>query len=606
MSDITELKRRLEDNVAQVAAYLLPNGHREGHEWRVGSLDGERGQSLGVHLSGAKAGVWADFNSGDTGDLIDLWMSVRRCKLVGALDEIRAYFGIQSPQGPYRDPRPQYTRPPKPRCVAPIARVLNYLSIKRKIPESVIELYHVGEDGNRIIFPFLLPDGTLALAKAREAVDGAKPVPTAANCEPILFGWQAVSENAREVVLTEGEIDTLAMAAYGHAAMSVPFGGGGKGKQNWIENEFERLERFEKIYLATDMDEPGDQAAAEIASRLGRHRCFRVMLPRKDANQCLMEDIPDTEIAACIANAQSLDPEGLMRAGAFENRVVHLFWPARGEQIGYSLPYSGLSGRLIFRPAEFTLWTGGTGDGKSMILSDCIPHWIRAGSRICLASLEMKPEMTLKRLVKQTGGVDRPAIAYIHQVFEYLDRGLLLYEKVGKQGTAAILEVFDYARAKYGCDQFIIDSLMRLGISAEDYDAQEKAVFQMVQWTVEHNVHLHLVAHARKAGKDRGVPETEDIKGTSEIGGNAFNVVALWRNRKLEPDASQEQRPEFTDDPGVTINVAKQRNGDFEGKVKFFFSLKTNQYFSVSDNRQWPRSYVQSPRDAERELVANV
>jgi hypothetical protein len=56
----------------------------------------------------------------------------------------------------------------------------------------VLTTYKVAAFGDEIIFPFLLPNGELAMAKARKAEDGASPKPTAANCEPILFGWQAV------------------------------------------------------------------------------------------------------------------------------------------------------------------------------------------------------------------------------------------------------------------------------------------------------------------------------------------------------------------------------------------------------------------------------
>lgn len=51
---------------------LLPHGRRCGPEWRCGSLAGEPGQSLGVHLHGPKAGVWCDFASGEAGDALDL------------------------------------------------------------------------------------------------------------------------------------------------------------------------------------------------------------------------------------------------------------------------------------------------------------------------------------------------------------------------------------------------------------------------------------------------------------------------------------------------------------------------------------------------------
>jgi twinkle protein len=404
LSDITRLKQMLADRAHEVAAMLLPGGRKEGVEWRAGSVGGERGQSLGVHLTGAKSGVWSDFSSGESGDMIDLWVATKRQSLTVALDEIRAYLGVTRPQ-PYRDPRPDYIRPPKPQCRPPQARVLDYLKEDRNIPREVIERYKIGEDGSRIIFPFLLPDGTLAMAKAREATAGAKPVPTAANCEPVLFGWQAIAENERAIVLTEGEIDALSMASFGHPAMSVPFGGGGKGKQNWIENEFDRMERFERIYLATDMDEQGDLAAAEIAARLGRHRCYRVKLPRKDANACLVDGISREEIGKCVAEAAALDPEGLKRAASFEDKIIRLFYPPHGAPEGYSVAYAGLYGKLLFRPAEVTLWSGDTGSGKSQVISDCTPKWIQQGSRVCLASLEMKPEQ-VSQAHAQTDGRD--------------------------------------------------------------------------------------------------------------------------------------------------------------------------------------------------------
>jgi hypothetical protein len=67
MADIVTVKRMLADRAQSVAEMLLPQGHKEGQEWRAGSTGGEKGQSLGVHLSGQKAGVWQDFSTGKAG-----------------------------------------------------------------------------------------------------------------------------------------------------------------------------------------------------------------------------------------------------------------------------------------------------------------------------------------------------------------------------------------------------------------------------------------------------------------------------------------------------------------------------------------------------------
>src|SRR5690348_7880982 len=116
--DITEIKRALADRVQSVAEFLLPHGRKEGPEWRCGSIGGEKGRSLGVHLTGEKRGVWADFNGGEGGDLLDLWVAAKGVSLPVAIEEARAWLGLSRP-APYRDPKPNYVRPTKPNCTAP-------------------------------------------------------------------------------------------------------------------------------------------------------------------------------------------------------------------------------------------------------------------------------------------------------------------------------------------------------------------------------------------------------------------------------------------------------------------------------------------------------
>ena len=73
---VGEIEQLLEGSIATLAAELLPNGRKEGHEWRVGSLAGEPGQSLAVHLTGARAGWWKDFSGGEGGDALKLIAAV--------------------------------------------------------------------------------------------------------------------------------------------------------------------------------------------------------------------------------------------------------------------------------------------------------------------------------------------------------------------------------------------------------------------------------------------------------------------------------------------------------------------------------------------------
>jgi twinkle protein len=600
MTDILEIKRMLASQAQAVAEHLLPAGKRQGHEWRVGSVAGEAGESLGVHLDGQKAGVWSDFSTGQNGDLIDLWCVVKRVDLAAALDDMQAWLGIQRPRL-HQPKRPQWKRPSLPKCAPPNRRARAYLLEDRNLPAEVLEAYRIGEDDQqRIVFPFFQPDGTLAMVKRRDSVNGAKPAPTESGCEAILFGWQAIPPNARSVVITEGEIDALSWAAYGYPALSVPFGGGGGGKQKWIENDFDRLDRFERIYLALDMDGPGDEAAEEIANRLGRHRCLRVKMPRKDGNECLVDGVPQADIDAAIANATWFEVTGLRLPSDFTDKVTTLFWPREGEHVGYRTPYGKLGDKLVFRPGEVTIWTGDSGAGKTQVISDCITDWIKQGARICLSSLEMHPAYTLKRMCKQIIGTDRPTAEAIKAALEWASSGLLIYELTGKQKLEELLAIFAYARSRYGCNLFVIDSLMRLGIAGDDYNTQEAVIFRIVDWAMGTGVHVHLVAHSKKGERDRGSPGIEDIKGTMELGANAFNIVSVWRNRKFEDEIAKLQAGGDGEGaarlreskPGVILNVAKQRNGDFEGKIGLWFDQQTYRYRSSADDATWKRTYL--------------
>jgi len=72
----SEVALRLSAQADAVVRKLLPNGKRHGRKWKCGDTTGAAGSPLGVYLEGGKAGVWSDFSTGESGDLLDLWASV--------------------------------------------------------------------------------------------------------------------------------------------------------------------------------------------------------------------------------------------------------------------------------------------------------------------------------------------------------------------------------------------------------------------------------------------------------------------------------------------------------------------------------------------------
>ena len=81
----------------EVCRHYLPNGRRLGRYWICGDLDGARGRSLFVRLSGAgKRGGWTDAATGQHGDLLDLIRHRTNAPtLRAALDEARSFLALE-------------------------------------------------------------------------------------------------------------------------------------------------------------------------------------------------------------------------------------------------------------------------------------------------------------------------------------------------------------------------------------------------------------------------------------------------------------------------------------------------------------------------------
>ena len=111
--DAGDVARMLAQRAPALALELLPAGRRDGAEWRVGSLAGERGASLGVHLHGNRAGVWCDFASGERGDALDLVAAVLYAGDKGqALRWARVWLGLADERAPNARRRAAPAAPP--------------------------------------------------------------------------------------------------------------------------------------------------------------------------------------------------------------------------------------------------------------------------------------------------------------------------------------------------------------------------------------------------------------------------------------------------------------------------------------------------------------
>ena len=595
-----EVSRQLAQRAEDIARYLLPNGKKSGAEWRAGNINGEVGESLGVHLVGEKAGVWSDFSTGDSGDLLDLWAAVRNIKISEAMKEAAQYLGISTPT--FEAYKPTKFVKPIPKSITGVkafSPVMEYLVNERKLTIETISAYEIGERNHEIVFPYFRDNELIFIKYLKlQRTNNKKQMSVEPNCEPCLFGWHMIPNNARSITICEGEIDAMTFYQYGLPALSVPFGGGGGDKQRWIEQEFDRLAIFDRIYLCLDADKEGLIATRELVERLGRHRCHIVKLPHKDANECLQANVPKEIIQECFEVAKTLDPEELKSASEFVEQVIDEFYPAPGVHLGYDAPWEKTHGKILFRPDELSVWTGINGHGKSQFLGQIILHAMKQGARVCIASLELKPKRLLMRLTRQASALAEPTEEYIRAIHTWYEDKLWLFDLVGTAKSKRLLEVFLYARQRYNIDVFVIDSFMKLDIAEDDYKAQKALMEQLCDFKNQHGCHIHIVVHPRKGADESHPPGKLDNKGTGAISDLADNCFTIWRNKYkeelLQCQASgvvlKPKELEYLNGADCKWCCDKQRNGDWEGRFGFWFHTQSLQY--LASTNQKPIRYV--------------
>lgn len=593
MTDITPgiVAARLSENAEESARWLLPNGRRVGNDWCVGSIKGEPGNSLKVCIEGENRGRWADFAEGDlSGDLIDLIAATQEVSLGKALGLACKQLGIERAEWGNRT-KEKYAEPERPKDARAIGKapvVAAWLATRKISPEVQTKFKLVADGDGVIVFPYFR-EGRLLHLKYRSVRE--KKFWSSAGTENCLFGWQGLEAKTRAVILVEGEMDALALAQYGFQALSIPFGAGKKGKQDWIENEWEHLERFDTIYIAIDMDGPGIQTVQELAERLGRPRCRYVKLPRKDANACLMEGVEKREISEAIRVSKTLDPVELRNATDFTDEVMDRFHPKDRSTQGFFMPWISMADSFRFGWGETTVIAGHSGHGKSELVGQFILDAIRQGVRACVGSFEFKSSKWLQRQIRQATAQELPAPALIQQAMSWIGASLWAVDLYGSAKADRLLEIFEYAHRRYGCRLFVIDNLTKLGIpdTGDAGLAEQKRVMNAItEFAVRFNVHVVLVHHLRKVETDYtpvGMSK-QGLKGSSTIGDLADNIFLMYRNRTKEAKLKESSFNSLTPEEQAEIRARydslltceKWRNGDDEPRIGLWFCRRAHMW----------------------------
>ena len=442
---------------------------------------------------------------------------------------------------------------------------------------SSTKIYRSNEFGNWIKVSILHSKQTASICnnqKTSEYVDRVY-------CLTVPSGMLLVRRNGKVFVTGNCDAMSVDQMCPNIPSLSMP---SGASNLDWINNDFERLQQFERIYILTDMDAAGEQAAQKIAKRLGLTRCFRISLPTgyKDANDFLLsKEAEKPTMQSLLDDAATYDPQQLRSANQMAHGLAEEI--ARFEEEQQSNPFMW-DIPFRFRHGEMTVVTGYPGHGKSQWLYQAVLHeMIANGRRVCIASFEIPAKTMLFNLLWMLNGRSPTAETYQRDVKAFED---LLWFIEGEEGSdtswGSLKEDFLYANRRFGCDLFVVDALMHL-TKKGDAEGTDQVAKQAAKFCVNNDTSMMLVCHAdaKKRGNDH-VAEVEDVLGGQGIGGAAHNVVSVWRNKKKERDEEEGKvNPEVEDG---RIYISKQRQTGITVYKSVWFSKSSRKFRLTSES----------------------
>lgn len=277
-----------------------------------------------------------------------------------------------------------------------------------------------------------------------------------------------------------------------------------------------------------------------------------------------------------------ISPEGnsVRPASDWVQEVRDHFHKPQTDTRAVRLPWSKLNGVFEFRPGEVSIIGGINGHGKSIMWSQVILGLCAQGERVCLASLEMKPRLTLARMAKQAHGSSSPPISFIDKMARWSDERLWLYDKVGNCDPEKMLALIRYAKDKFNIDHFVIDNLTKVISGEDNFNGQKDFVNSLCSIASDLNIHIHLVVHVRKGASEDDAPNKMSIKGAGSIVDMADNLFIAWRNKSKER-ARRSGEAVGVEEPDATLTLDKQRNGEGEeneGLFLFWYDRFSNQF----------------------------
>jgi twinkle protein len=415
----------------------------------------------------------------------------------------------------------------------------------RAIRSDVLEQYGIQRSDGHVVFSYRDNTGQVVARKFRS---DDKRIFWEGDAKGVAgFGMHLANPDHHDAVaITEGELDapSITAATKGRIiGVSVPNGAAQAAK--FIRERLDQFQKFKVIYVATDMDEPGEKAAKELMNLFPSGKVRRVIMPRKDANEVLQELGPHA-LADAIKAAKEIRPDGIRPASDFRGLVLKA--PQRQST---DSAFAFWNQKTPFWDNQLVVLVAGSGVGKTTFARALALGLMEAGRKVGWIGLEETVDEAVYRFVGMAAGVeihartsyaglteaDQLAIAQADKVITGSGR-LELFDHFGSLDEDSILNRMDYMVRSLGCDFLFLDHLTILGSGlAQDtrhLDAMVTRIRSFIaatKCTVVAINHLNRGSSQTKNMEDGGIPELHDIRGSHSIVQLADTIWALGRKR---------------------------------------------------------------------------
>lgn len=407
----------------------------------------------------------------------------------------------------------------------------NYFA-KRGISKATLMTYDViYSDKKDIVFKYY-KNGELVNNKYRVNLgNGKKTFRQDANTEKTFYGMDIVPNDAKDLIIVEGEIDVLSFAEQGILnVVSIPQGAS-ENKLECMENCYDFLQKFDTFILAVDNDTAGDKLKNNLLNRLGKEKCKIVNWKQyKDANEAL---VAGENLETFYKNATEIHPEGIINfADAFDEIYKYNF---EADKDFYSTGWKSVDNLIKLRTGHLMIVTGYPSRGKTTFTDNLLVNLTKQyGMKHLIASFESVMATHYNTLFEMFEM--KPVKFAINDLFNDTYRKIIdhFYRfDVSKIWTIdEICQRTELAVKKYGIKTLTIDPYNRLN---NEYKEREdkyigSILAKLCMLAKKLDILIIFVAHPRKPDGEK-MPNMYSISGSGDWYNMADYGIIVHRDR---------------------------------------------------------------------------